>query len=413
MCQTLSELRQAAAGLAEHFDPALVAPGQLAQVLSDAGAVEKIMATIAALTASRLAAGGPAATAPRQAVRDLAQASGTSLSEAQRALEAAKALEAQPEVAAVARAGGLSRAQLALVAGAVAVNDGAAPSLLALAQAGSLGELADEAARARAAHQDLEAQRQAVHRRRGLRSYTDAGGTAHVHAQGRPQDVAVVMAAIAPLADKAFASARDQGRRERPEAYAFDALVALACSGGTVSGGPVPGGTVSRVNGGPRADVLFRVDHDALVRGYPVDGEVCEVAGFGPVSTQAVIDLMDCGDPILKAVVTKGKDVVNVAHLGRRPNAHQQSALDWLFPTCAAEGCSTRSAHLQTDHRLEWSKSHFTALSLLDRLCQFHHYRKTYHGWALVPGRGKRAFVPPDDDRHPCHCGGTTVGPSP
>ncbi len=37
--------------------------------------------------------------------------------------------------------------------------------------------------------------------------------------------------------------------------------------------------------------------------------------------------------------MTKGHDVVNVAHLGRRPNAHQQSALDWLFPVCAAEGC--------------------------------------------------------------------------
>ena len=132
-----------------------------------------------------------------------------------------------------------------------------------------------------------------------------------------------------------------------------------------------------------------------MVRGYPVDGEVCEVAGFGPVSTQAVIDMMDCGDPVLKAVVTKGQDVVNVAHLGRRPNAHQQTALDWLFPTCAAEGCGTRSSHLETDHRAEWAKSHVTVLACLDRLCQFHHYRKTYHGWALVPGRGKRAFVPP------------------
>jgi len=211
------------------------------------------------------------------------------------------------------------------------------------------------------------------------------------------------MAAIGPRAGHALAQARREGRRERPEAYAFDGLVALAGSGGAG-----PAGTRA-----PRAEVLFRVDHDAMLRGYPVDGEVCEVAGFGPVSTQAVLDLLDCGDPILKAVVTKGEDVVNVAHLGRRPNAHQQGALDWLFPTCAAEGCPTRAAHLQTDHRLEWSKSHFTALGLLDRLCRFHHYRKTYHGWALVPGRGKRAFVPPNDPNHPRHCSGAVVGPSP
>ena len=73
---------------------------------------------------------------------------------------------------------------------------------------------------------------------------------------------------------------------------------------------------------------------------------MCEVAGLGPVSTQAVLDVMDSGDPVLKAVVTKGKDVVGVAHLGRRPTAHQQSALDWMFPTCAAEGCGTRAGHL-------------------------------------------------------------------
>ena len=210
-----------------------------------------------------------------------------------------------------------------------------------------------------------------MHRARSLRNYTDAGGTAHLHAQGRPQDVAIVMAAIGPLGDKAFAAARKEGRRERPEAYAFDGLVALATAGGTKA---------------PRGEVVFRVDLAAMLRGYPVDGEVCEVAGFGPVSTQAVIDVMDCGDPVLKAVLTKGQDVVNVTHLGRRPNAAQRTALDWLFPTCAAEGCGTRSSHLQSDHRAEWAKSHVTVLGLLDRLCQFHHYRKTYHGWPWCPG---------------------------
>ncbi len=208
----------------------------------------------------------------------------------------------------------------------MAVNSSAAPGLLALAKSGSLGELAEGAARARAAQVDREARRQAVHRARGLRSYTDAGGTAHLHAQGRPEDVALVMAAIGPRAGHALAQARREGRRERPEAYAFDGLVALA------RGGEAGGSS-------PRAQVLFRVDYEAMLRGYPAGAEVCEVAGFGPVSTQAVLDTMDCGDPVLKALLTKGHDVVSVAHLGRRPNAHQQSALDWLFPVCAAEGC--------------------------------------------------------------------------
>jgi hypothetical protein len=296
MCLTLAELRQATAALAERFDTARVAPGQLAQVVRDAGAVEKMMATIASLAAAHMASCGPAASSGRQAVLELAQASGTSLTEAGRALEASKQAEAQPEVAAAARAGLLSRQQMTLVAGAVAVNAGSASGLVALAQRASLSELAEGAARARATQLDLEARRQAVHRAQGLRSYTDAGGAGHLHAQGRPEDVALVMAAIRPLADQAFAAARKEDRRERPEAYAFDGLVPLAGAGGA---------------GTPRAEVLFRVRHQALLRGYPVEGEACEVAGFGPVSAQAILDVLDGGDPVLKAVVTRGQDVVS------------------------------------------------------------------------------------------------------
>ena len=195
-----------------------------------------------------------------------------------------------------------------------------------------------------------------------------------------------MMAAINDLADKAFQEARNDGRREAQEAYAYDGLVALATIGGAKA---------------PRNEILVRVDHSAMVRGYTIDGEVCEVVGFGPVSPQLVYDLIDSGDPFLKALLTKGKDVMSVAHLGRRPNAHQKTALDWLFPTCAAEGCGGRGRYLETDHRVDLANCHITVVDLLDRLCNFDHDLKTYQGWALVEGRGKRPFVPPDHPRHP------------
>ena len=47
-----------------------------------------------------------------------------------------------------------------------------------------------------------------------------------------------------------------------------------------------------------------------------------------------------------------------------------------------------------------------TLLAWLDRLCEGHHDKKTYDGWALVAGTGKRAMVPPDDPRHPRHLQG-------
>jgi hypothetical protein len=115
-----------------------------------------------------------------------------------------------------------------------------------------------------------------------------------------------------------------------------------------------------------------------------------------------VRDLIETGDPFLAAVVTKGEQVVGVAHLGRRASAGQQTALEWLFPTCAVLGCGA-TAFLENDHRVDWAASHRTVFDLLDRLCSHHHDLKTIDNWALVAGHGKRAFVPPDDRRHPRH----------
>ena len=385
MCETLAGLKQAGSAFAARFDAALVPPAQLPQVLADAGTLEKIFANVAAACAARMAGAGGSV---REAVAGLARASGTSLSEAARALEAARLVEAQPDVAEAVRSGELSRQQAAVVVGAVATNPDAGPRLLELARTASMRELAEESGRARSAGQDAEARRRAVHRTRSLRDYVDAEGAFNLHARGTIEQGAAVMAALKAFSDEAFEVARKEGRRERPEAYAFDALVELARSGG---GGPA------------RSEIMVRVDHSALLRGYANDGEVCEIAGLGPTSVQAVIDMMDTGDPFLKAVVTKAKDVVGVVHLGRRPNAYQQTALDWLFPSCAANACGTRGEFLQTDHREDWARTHVTVLELLDRLCRYHHGLKTYQGWALVEGKGKRDFVPPDDPRHPRH----------
>jgi hypothetical protein len=102
----------------------------------------------------------------------------------------------------------------------------------------------------------------------------------------------------------------------------------------------------------------------------------------------------------LAAVITDGVRVTGVAHVRRRPNAWVQTALEWLYPTCAVEGCSA-TARLQNDHRDDWAETHITAFDGLDRYCPPHHHRKTRQNWGLVAGVGKRAFVPPTDPRHP------------
>jgi Domain of unknown function (DUF222) len=147
----------------------------------------------------------------------------------------------------------------------------------------------------------------------------------------------------------------------------------------------------------PRFLALLRVDVEALRRGHVAGEELCQIDGVGPVPVSIARDLL--GEAILKLVITKGVDVLNVTHLGRGPTAAQRAALLWINPTCAVEGCNRR--RIEWDHREDWATTRHTRLDELDGLCDFHHDLKTRCGWALVPGAGKRLFVPPDDPKHP------------
>ena len=146
--------------------------------------------------------------------------------------------------------------------------------------------------------------------------------------------------------------------------------------------------------------IMVRVDLDTLLRGVPIEGELCEIAGYGPVAVSVIEKLAANGNAIVVGVLTKSTQVLGVYHHRRRPNAYQASALQFLYPCCAVAGCGVRVG-LQADHREDWIRTKFTVFDLLDRLCPHHHRLKTEHGWGLVTGSGKRAFVPPDDPCHP------------
>jgi hypothetical protein len=134
------------------------------------------------------------------------------------------------------------------------------------------------------------------------------------------------------------------------------------------------------------------------VRGQVEGDEVCEIAGLGPIPVRVARQLL--GDSVLKLVLTKGVEVQNVTHLARGPTVAQKIALWWQTPQCTELDC-TRTQRIEFDHREAWTKTHHTRLDEGDGLCGHHHDLKTYFGWALVAGTGKRPMVPPDDPRHP------------
>jgi hypothetical protein len=86
-------------------------------------------------------------------------------------------------------------------------------------------------------------------------------GAFRLEAKLTPDDGATVLAAMEPHRVRISKEARKAGRRETQEAYAADALVALATS-------------KDGAGRGPRVMMHVRADHPALVRGHVEAGEV-------------------------------------------------------------------------------------------------------------------------------------------
>ncbi|MGE3834019.1 MAG: HNH endonuclease signature motif containing protein [Acidimicrobiia bacterium] len=195
--------------------------------------------------------------------------------------------------------------------------------------------------------------------------------------------MAEIWSVVSAHADRAFRAARSSGTWESQEAYLADGLLQACRASVRSSGGQ---GQPAPVR--PR-DGVVRIDWIALSRGWATDGEVSEIAGIGPVPVPVVRAMFESGDVFLRAVVTVGRDVVNVAHLGRRPSAWQRSALLWHDPVCTVDGCDQRS-RLEADHVVPWTTSKVTRTGELQWLCRHHHRLKTATDMAAVAGGGGR-----------------------
>jgi hypothetical protein len=134
-----------------------------------------------------------------------------------------------------------------------------------------------------------------------------------------------------------------------------------------------------------------------LLRGEVAEGELCEIAGLGPVDLATVEDWIG-GDAIKAAIVTEGVDIRSIVHLGRSPIELQRTALQWhCAGTCAIERC-TSTARMEIDHVAEWAATHRTTLDDLALVCGHHHDLKTHHRYRFGPlgTDGKRTLIAPD-----------------
>jgi hypothetical protein len=383
----VERLRDDLRTVVRRLDAATLEAADAASMVSVFGAIENLAAAGKARCARRVADSGAwRSLGDRSGAHWLARVSGTTVSAATDALETVARLVELPAVDAAVCDGALNPLQANEIASAAAALPASADALLEAAGTASLVGLRNECRKVRAGAESGDEERaraRRLHDRRYLRTWTDDDGAVCGRFSLAPDAGASLLAAVERRRDAIFAAARAEGRRESYEAYSADALVALA-TGASTDGHPVPKGA--------DAKVIVRIDHTALARGHTEPGETCEIAGVGPVAVNVVADLMD--DAFLAAVITKGVDVVNVAHLGRRVTAWQRTALQWRDPECTVEGCH-QTARLEIDHRDDWARTKLTRLDALDRLCDHHHLLKTRYGWLLAPGTGKRPMHPP------------------
>jgi hypothetical protein len=335
----------------------------------------------------------------------LAAVTGRSLGAARGELETSNALDGLDATKQALLAGDLSEAQGQLIANAAKANPEAERALIGKAKKVNHRELRDEAQRAKAAADpDPEAAHRRIHSERRLSHGTGLDGAWRLQANGTVVDGSIIASELDRLTEEIFATQGAAGIRECRDAYAFDALTEMARR----SHGLRHDTTTAAVDAGkkrrlaaPQHLALLRLDVEALWRGYVEGDELCEIAGLGPIPVRIAKDLLE--DAVLKLVLTNGIDVANVTSLTRGPTQAMRYASLWTSPICTVEGCS--KTRLEHDHRwgAEYKDTRHTRLDELDATCHHHHDLHTVHGWALVPGTGKRPLVAPEDPRHPAN----------
>ncbi|MSW05372.1 MAG: DUF222 domain-containing protein [Actinobacteria bacterium] len=296
--------------------------------------------------------------------------------EAQSVVILANQLQHLPTTQAALLSGVLSNAQAVEVARGAIVAPNTETQLLNLAKHVTVRDLRDATNRVVAGATDEAERHSQVHKSRSLKSWTDTDGSFNLKARMTVANGALVMAAIKPIQDEIFRSARKSGAHERPEAYAADALMML-CEKATTKQSSESGTKSSR----PNAVINIRVDIDALKRGHTEHGEVCEIAGVGPIPVATATGYM--GEAFLKLLVVDGVNIKTVAHMGRAIPAPLRTAVEERDRVCQVPTCDM-TLGLEIDHIIPFAEGGAASYENLVRLCKRHHLQKTHDGYRLI-----------------------------
>ncbi len=384
--EVVTESIEAMRPLVAKLDPSTLSGADAKELVERFAELERLAAAGKTFAAGRLAQTG--AWVGDGSHRDvgawMAAATGTTVGQARATVETAERLGSLRDTQSAFRAGALSPVQADAISVAATADPGAERMLLAHAATDGVKGLRSVCARVEAAaSKDQDERYEACRARRALRHRRLSDVEGLLEMRGPIDVTARVMAALEPHEAVLFEQARASGRREHPDALAFDALAQMADESAAV-------GVAAKGRRSP-ATVVVHVDHSAFVRGHTQPGETCEIAGVGPVPVTVAVKLSS--DAILKALITDGTDVRAVSHLGRTIPARLRTAIEALYPECVIAGCHV-DRHLEIDHNTPISERGPTELDNLAPLCHFHHDEKTSKNLRVEGTGTDRRLVP-------------------
>lgn len=382
MCDRFEDLLEAFRAAVSALDPLRLSGSEAAGLVGLFADVERLGAAGRTLAAGRVAETGEwRGSAHRTPAHWIASRTQGTIGQAVTTLHTAHQLNRLPATREAFASGRLSEVQAAEISAAAAADPGSEAPLLALAGHETVATLRERCRQVSAAAAGDEDAAERIRRGRYLRRWIDRDGAVRLDARLAPDDGARLLVTVEAAAAHLQRQAKRSGQREPAEAYAADALVALADGDGRAA----------------KAVVHVQVDAAALSRGRVAAGETCRIPGVGPVPV--AVARRFASDGVVKVIERKGVDVRRVAHLGRTIPAHLRTALEARDQTCVVPGCDIRIG-LEIDHIVPYAEGGVTRLDNLARLCRHHHAAKTHHGWVLggSPGdwRWRRRGRPPD-----------------
>jgi len=390
----LASLRASLSQILQEVDPARITGPDALSLYESAAAMARDSEAFKTLLAPRLDTSGIwKDSGHRSAEAMMAELSGESAGQAKTTLLNGIRLAQLPGTEAALRAGELSAPKLTELTSAGILAPEREQELLKGAGEASLKVIKDRCQRSRATGPDAATRMKKIYDDRYFSSWIDPEGGFCYKGRDTPERGAQLLSKVEIVAERLRkehkATSDDHTDDLSERAVRADAFFALVTGVHPDSGAPlgtnaaieeIPLPGSSLIDPGPKADVVVRVDLDALLRGYTEEGECCEIDRVGPIPVQMARDL--ASDSFLRVLFHQAGDIKAISHMGRTINQKLRTALVDRDPACVVPGCGI-SYGLEIDHVIPVTTGGPTELNNLCRLCHHHHFLKTFEGWQL------------------------------